>query len=176
MHLQGLILALRFASGRDELPLIRRLWFDVAGAVCFGTGPLIRNYLVTHTDGTSEAERTQYYMYLPGDVTGAIASSPSVLLAEMAKCDRTLFRQDGSSILSNLPDPSLYRQWTCTAATYAEALRLMVHISKRFPAAESRPQQQGELPGCAVGTGTRAMACIPCLYVCCVLFCSLWYS
>jgi hypothetical protein len=174
MHLQGLILALRSASGSAEAKQIRLLWTDALVALGSGASLLSRHFLAAQSHAAGGAEGTQHYMYLPGDASGAAVSSPSVLLAEMAKCDKITPSPDDRSLLSSLPEPDPCQQWTCAAATYAEALRLMVHTSKKFLATESKPQEQGKLPGCAAGTGSPAMACIPTVYVCCWLSGSLW--
>jgi hypothetical protein len=102
---------------------------------------------ILRAGGARGARRIQSCMYQPGQAgraRSAERSSPSYLLSQMARCDEcSLFKQDGTPLPA--PDPS--QDWTATAATFAEALRLMTQITRTFlePKQGQRAGDQGEL-------------------------------
>jgi hypothetical protein len=166
MHLQGLILALRAALGGAKPDLLRQACTAASSTLWYGTSSLIRNFMAAQSGCRGDTGHTQSYMYLPGDTTGAAVSSPSVLLSEMAKCDKTLSSENGRSMLSSLPDPDPSQQWTSTATTYAAALRLLAQINRKILTESNEREEQGRLPSwyCSKLPASTALDVSP---VCC---------
>jgi hypothetical protein len=147
MHLQGLVLALRAAVGSGSVKVVTSAWNAAGIALRYGACHVLRLELAIPLKGAGDAGCLQSYMYLPrqaGDARQAESSSPSYLWSLMARCDScSLFEKDDSS----LPAADPLYDWTSTAATFVEALRLLSQITSKFIELQhgKRREDQGEL-------------------------------